>query len=251
MGSGRSRCLERRDVELETDTFSTCRNDSTKQTMSSTARPTSSYLGGGPPQNSLASLSSLSISHTSTSRSSLLRLTTTESNELELNVETLRDLFWTLYSKLDAVLQGFRVAYEVATRIAERRDFKDGSIVKSQSGNLLFSLLDVWKPVQTEVRALLHDYLTDDQTGTVSSRNPIVSVNEVLRLAKPRDASKVSCATGSDCVYPQMIDPYSSSLSAANLQVCRLGPQSVDQNAQGARGLAQPRRQDRRARPHH
>lgn len=102
----------------------------------------------------------------------------------------------------------------------QRRDFKDASIVKSQSGNLLFSLLDIWKPVQQEVRlsrsflcflcllvrllifrfriprrsqvrALLHDYLTDDQTGTVSSRNPIVSVNEVLRLAKPRDSTKV------------------------------------------------------------
>jgi exocyst complex component 4 len=54
----------------------------------------------------------------------------------------------------------------------------------------LFSLLDVWKPVQQEVRALLHDYLQDDQSGTVSSRNPIVSVNEVLRFPKPRDANR-------------------------------------------------------------
>ena len=43
-----------------------------------------------------------------------------------------------------------------------------------------------------QVRALLHDYLQDDQSGTVSSRNPIVSVNEVLRFPKPRDTSKVS-----------------------------------------------------------
>lgn len=56
----------------------------------------------------------------------------------------------------------------------------------------MFSLLEAWKPVQQEVRALLHDYLTDDQSGTISSRNPIVSVNEVLRLPKPRDQSKVS-----------------------------------------------------------
>jgi len=44
----------------------------------------------------------------------------------------------------------------------------------------------------SQVRALLHDYLQDDQSGTVSSRNPIVSVNEVLRFPKPRDTSKVS-----------------------------------------------------------
>ncbi|KAK4705054.1 exocyst complex component 4, partial [Phenoliferia sp. Uapishka_3] len=159
------------------------RNDSSKP-LTTSGRPVSSSLP------SLAGITSLSLSHASTQRSSLLRLSASESSELELNVETLRDLFWTLFSKLDAVLQGFRVAYEVAGRIAERRDFKDSSLVKTSSGNILFSLLEVWKPVQQEVRALLHDYLTDDQSGTVTSRNPIVSVNEVLRLAKPRDNSK-------------------------------------------------------------
>lgn len=38
--------------------------------------------------------------------------------KLDEDAETLRDLFWTLYSKLDAVLQGFRVTSEVASRIA-------------------------------------------------------------------------------------------------------------------------------------
>lgn len=32
----------------------------------------------------------------------------------------------------------------------QRRDFKDASVIKTSSGNLLFSLLDVWKPVQQE-----------------------------------------------------------------------------------------------------
>lgn len=123
-----------------------------------------------PHRGSLVSLSSLAVSHTSASRSSLLRLTASETNALELNVETLKDLFWTLYSKLDAVLQGFRVAYEVSLRIADvsdsafqylsllkrffrtqRRDFKDTSIIKTSSGSLMFSLIEVWKPVQQEV----------------------------------------------------------------------------------------------------
>ncbi|BGP31484.1 exocyst subunit [Rhodotorula toruloides] len=130
---------------------------------------------------------------------SLLRLSASETNTLASSVETLRDLFWILYSKLDAVPHGFKVSYEVASRISERRDFNDASIVRTSSCNLLFSLLEVWKSVQREldalrvwaqVRALLHDYLTDDQSGTVSSRNPIVSVNEVLRFPRPRDGSK-------------------------------------------------------------
>lgn len=140
------------------------RNDSSKS-FANSGRPTSSSLAP-----SSAGITSLSLSHASTQRSSLLRLSATETNELESNVETLRDLFWTLFSKLDAVLQGFRVAYEVAGRISEvrrfglkvgdreltlkfvqRRDFKDSSLVKTSSGNLLFSLIEVWKPVQQEV----------------------------------------------------------------------------------------------------
>jgi hypothetical protein len=66
-----------------------------------------------------SSLSGLSLAHTSVNRSALLRLTATETNDMEKNVETLRDLFWTLYSKLDAVLQGFRVSYEVSMRITD------------------------------------------------------------------------------------------------------------------------------------
>ncbi|GJN89483.1 hypothetical protein Rhopal_002469-T1 [Rhodotorula paludigena] len=189
------------------------RNDSSKPfaNTAGAARPTSSlYNPPSPNPNSTSSSTfvppypssssasaSAAVAAAGTSGSwatdgvaSLLRLSASETNTLASSVETLRDLFWTLYSKLDAVLQGFRVAYEVAGRIAERRDFKDASVVKTSSGNLLFSLLDVWKPVQQEVRALLHDYLTDDESGTVSARNPIVSVNEVLRFPRPRDGSK-------------------------------------------------------------
>jgi exocyst complex component 4 len=46
-----------------------------------------------------------------------LRLSALESTAKQLDHETLRDFFWTLYSKLDAVIQGLRVIYEVANRI--------------------------------------------------------------------------------------------------------------------------------------
>lgn len=50
---------------------------------------------------------------------SSLRLTALEASAKETHRETLRDLFWTLYSKLNAVLQGFRVTYEVSNRIGK------------------------------------------------------------------------------------------------------------------------------------
>lgn len=50
-------------------------------------------------------------------KSSCLRLTALESLAKRVDHEILMDLFWTLYSKLEAVAQGFRVVTEVATRI--------------------------------------------------------------------------------------------------------------------------------------
>ena len=106
------------------------RNDSTRHGSASNRSATSFLFASAnntrnlatkvtPHRGSLVSLSSLSATGNSANRSSLLRLTASETNALEMNVETLKDLFWTLYSKLDAVLQGFRVTYEVSLRIAE------------------------------------------------------------------------------------------------------------------------------------
>lgn len=48
---------------------------------------------------------------------SCLRLAALESTAKRVDHEILKDLFWTIYSKLDAVAQGLRVVYEVANRI--------------------------------------------------------------------------------------------------------------------------------------
>ncbi|KZT02404.1 uncharacterized protein LAESUDRAFT_730147 [Laetiporus sulphureus 93-53] len=117
-----------------------------------------------------------------------LRLAALESSTKHSDQETLRDFFWTLYSKLVAVTQGLRVVYEVANRIGSRRDFKDSSGTKPGS---LFPLAEVWMPVQAEVRTLIGDYVTDEEQGTVSGRNPMSSINEVLREGKfNRDKTK-------------------------------------------------------------
>jgi len=110
---------------------------------------------------------------------------------VQLNTEILMDFFWTLFSKLDAVLQGFRVLNDVVQRIVGRREFKDPGMVSAKSGTSFFSLYDVWRPVQCEIQALLHDYLIDEQNGGTSSRSAITSINETLRVGRPvRDPSK-------------------------------------------------------------
>ncbi|KZT30767.1 hypothetical protein NEOLEDRAFT_1159877 [Neolentinus lepideus HHB14362 ss-1] len=121
-------------------------------------------------------------------RPSLLRLAALESSSKQLDHEILLDLFWTLYSKFSAVCQGLRVVYEVANRIGSRRDFKDSS--ETKPGNL-FPIAEVWAPLQAEMRTLLNDYLNDEEQGSISGRNPISSINEILREQKfQRDKAK-------------------------------------------------------------
>ncbi|EKM84205.1 hypothetical protein AGABI1DRAFT_52016 [Agaricus bisporus var. burnettii JB137-S8] len=121
-------------------------------------------------------------------KSQMLRLAALESSAKQADHEVLKDLFWTLYSKLDAVAQGLRVVSEVANRIGSRREFRDSSGAKPGS---LFPLAEVWAPVQAEVRILIQDYVTDEQHGLVSGRNPISSISEVLRDGKfSRDKGK-------------------------------------------------------------
>jgi exocyst complex component 4 len=52
-----------------------------------------------------------------TLKASCLRLAALESSAKRVDHEILRDLFWTLYSKLDAVAQGLRVVYEISNRV--------------------------------------------------------------------------------------------------------------------------------------
>ncbi|KAK0551280.1 exocyst subunit [Tilletia horrida] len=120
--------------------------------------------------------------------STLMRMTAVESSALQRDTETMRDLFWTLFSKMDAVLQGHRVLFEVVSRILQRppgRNQPDERDIK------LGSLMDVWKPIESEVRMLLHDHLLDESQSSSAARNASISVNEVLRDSKfGRDRSK-------------------------------------------------------------
>ncbi|KAF8445773.1 Sec8 exocyst complex component-specific domain-containing protein [Boletus edulis BED1] len=125
---------------------------------------------------------------TESTTASTLRLAALESTSQRLDQEILKDLFWSIYSKLDAITQGLRVVFEVANRIGSRRDFKDSSGAKPGT---FFPIADVWLSIQAEVRILLNDYLTDEERSAVAGRNPITSINEVLREGRfTRDRNK-------------------------------------------------------------
>ncbi|WVW79702.1 hypothetical protein I302_101672 [Kwoniella bestiolae CBS 10118] len=166
------------------------RSEARREEVDSSLRP-SSFLGPSPDSISASRLDS------SLKRRSLF--SPGETNRIEMSLGAtgppqhaaiLRDLFWTLYSKLAAVLEGHRVIYEVARWISSRRDFKDFSL-SNASTSLTIPVLEVWRPVQQEVRTLLRTYLTDDSQGSTLDRHPIPTINEVLRDGKwGRDRQK-------------------------------------------------------------
>lgn len=54
-------------------------------------------------------------------------------------------------------------------------------------------VLCVHAQASSQVRTLIGDYVMDEEQGAVSGRNPISSINEVLREGKfTRDKTKVS-----------------------------------------------------------
>jgi exocyst complex component 4 len=89
-------------------------------------------------------------------KSSSLRLTALESLAKRADHDILKDLFWTLYSKLDAVAQGLRLMTEVTTRIGSVR-----LIVHLRSLGLMKG------PINLETR--LQGLLWNQTSDTISS----------------------------------------------------------------------------------
>ncbi|KAI8093036.1 Sec8 exocyst complex component-specific domain-containing protein [Halteromyces radiatus] len=71
--------------------------------------------------------------------------------------EILKDLLWTLYSKIEAVLRGHRFIENCAHRSKKR-------LAGSSNGNFrIYHFHEIWRPIQAEIRSLLQDYLTTQE----------------------------------------------------------------------------------------
>ncbi|KAJ9123257.1 hypothetical protein QFC22_001453 [Naganishia vaughanmartiniae] len=105
--------------------------------------------------------------------------------------ETLLDLFWTVYSKLRAVVEGHRVVGEIVGRIGMVKSLQRPG--QSQGKQVIaIPMEEVIKPMQKEVRTLMHDYLTDQDRGSDANIKPLTTINDVLRNSKSaRDRHKI------------------------------------------------------------
>ncbi|KAL8812110.1 MAG: hypothetical protein Q9200_001282 [Gallowayella weberi] len=83
-------------------------------------------------------------------------LITHDLHDAKRRSEVLEDLLGTLYAKFEAVAEGHRVVHDVVLGIGRRNGYR-------HLGNLTGSFKELWKLYQSELRSLLHDYITTDE----------------------------------------------------------------------------------------
>lgn len=94
----------------------------------------------------------------------------------------LSDLLGTLYGRFEAIAESYRAFYEVTEGICRRDDTYDPA-------RMTRSFRELWKLYQSEIRSLLHDYLSTDSSSQRVGQG-LASDDNVFR--QQRDRSKVS-----------------------------------------------------------
>ena len=105
--------------------------------------------------------------------------------ENDVRVIVLYDLLWTLYSKFEAVMEGHRVVYDVVKGISKREGWTDLTLANG--------FVEVWQLIQSEMRSLLHDYLTANENGGAHhAPKGAQNLTNIVAGKAGRDKNKVS-----------------------------------------------------------
>ncbi|KAG5437178.1 hypothetical protein PCANB_001155 [Pneumocystis canis] len=97
--------------------------------------------------------------------------------EDNMRFEVLKDFLWTLYSKLAAVLYEYHIMHTCFLNLNNRSYQKTEEI---SSNHVSFNLIEVWKPIQSEIQSLLSDYVIDGSNQTVFASSSFVSFNDIF-----------------------------------------------------------------------
>lgn len=103
---------------------------------------------------------------------------------LQQDRETMRDFFYTLFSKLEAVLAAHRALHEVAgVLIGRASSLTEGAADRASAETGVVALSRVWDAVQDEVQGLLMDYLAND-AERVQASHSVPPLEAVLRSSR-------------------------------------------------------------------
>lgn len=94
----------------------------------------------------------------------------------------LSDFLWSLYARFEAIAEGHRVLHEVISGVGEREKL-------AETETYTTSFKELWKLYQSEMRSLLHDYLSTDGDLTHRSALSTSDSGDVFGR-RPRDKTK-------------------------------------------------------------
>ncbi|ODQ67090.1 hypothetical protein NADFUDRAFT_55787 [Nadsonia fulvescens var. elongata DSM 6958] len=101
----------------------------------------------------------------------------------EIKLVVLKDLILTLYSKLIAVLEGHRAINVVVNSISNKRSDQE------QKELLTFKFSEVWLTMQSEIRSLIHSYISE-ASHTITRTKKTVPQPYEIRTKRPLDKKK-------------------------------------------------------------
>lgn len=108
-------------------------------------------------------------------------------NDDDVRAMVVSDLLWTLYSKFEAIAEGYRVFHDVLVGVVERDHIES-------KRNLTGSFRELWMLYQNEIRSLLHDYLATDRNIYRMSQSINPSTEVYKRGQRNKDKKLFSMA---------------------------------------------------------
>jgi len=100
----------------------------------------------------------------------------------DIRAVVLNDLLETLYAKFEAIAESHRVFHDVASRISKREGVLDAA-------SLTRGFKELWNLYQSEVRSLLHDYLSAEGDAAQRYGQGLSGEGNIFRYQ--RDKTKV------------------------------------------------------------
>ncbi|KAF2421264.1 hypothetical protein EJ08DRAFT_738247 [Tothia fuscella] len=162
-------------------------------------------------------------------------------------VALLEELLGTLYAKFEAIAEGHRVVHEVIAGILKREGLRTSSSLTS-------GFRELWKLFQSEIRSLLHDYLTTnsnnssrqgqagDRTGNVFSRTQRDKTKQIFKLSNmdPKSTDMASEREDLDLILKSSVPGLVSDTKRSDITNLNSSTTTVDGGATGHKLLVEP-----------
>jgi exocyst complex component 4 len=109
-----------------------------------------------------------------------------DSADSNVKLSILKDLAWTLHSKLIAVLQGHRVVYEVVQAISSRQGHG------TQEKDLEYDFNGVYKTIESQIRQMMQSYVAGKKSDSPAQPKNVGVLQRATTTFRPQPPTKLA-----------------------------------------------------------